>query len=157
MSKHINKIKLSTKIFNILIVDDDCDTANSFGEILSSRHHNVTIINDVVTCISKCQNQQYDIIFMDFHMDKINGVELTELIKKLFNAKSLIFAFTGDDSNNAIQQFKNIGMNGAFIKPIDIDLINNFMNILEQRNNLDIKLLKTVKFLRRQKNFILFD
>ena len=44
---------------------------------------------------------------------------------------ALIFAFTGDDSKSALKKFKEIGMIGAIIKPIDINIINKLMNSLE--------------------------
>lgn len=155
----INKLKNQNykQQFKILIVDDDNDIAETFGEILESRGHNVTVINEGISCVGKCQIYHYDIIFMDFHMDKINGVDVTDLVKNICNNKSLIFAFTGDDSNDALKKFENIGMDGAIIKPLDIDLINKLMNSLELRNSIDKRILKCIKNIRSKRQLFVFD
>lgn len=154
----INKLKQNKtrQQFKILIVDDDEITAEIFGDILKQRGHNITIATESATCINKCQNYQYDIIFMDFHMDCINGVDMTDLLKNSCHTTSIIFAVTGDDSRDALEQFKNIGMDGALIKPLDIDLINKLMNSLEMRNSVDKRVIKTMTT-PFKKHLIIFD
>lgn len=159
MKIYINKLKKQNinKQFKILIVDDDTNTAESFGEILQERGHNITVANESVSCIGKCQNHHYDIIFMDFHLNDIDGVDTTDLIKNIYCNKSLIFAFTGDDSHCALSKFKNIGMDGAIIKPLNIDLINKFMNTLELRHDIDKHVIKNIKDLKMKKQLFIFD
>ena len=120
---------------NILIVDDDINSSELFKEILEMRGHNVITLDEGVKCISKCLYDTFDIIFVDYHIGDIDGVELTDCLKDVVKTKSLIYAYTGDNSNQSIQLFKNVGMNGVFIKPININIINKFMSELENKNN----------------------
>jgi len=99
------------------------------------RGHNVITLDEGVKCISKCLYDTFDIIFVDYHIGDIDGVELTDCLKDVVKTKSLIYAYTGDNSNQSIQLFKNVGMNGVFIKPININIINKFMSELENKNN----------------------
>ena len=108
------------KSLNILIVDDDLKAGECFKTILELRNHNVTILNEGIRCISKCLTNHYDIIFMDYHIDDINGDEITEIIKNDYSNKSQIFAYTGDKSDSAI------------IKPVNMSLFNEVMNVLEK-------------------------
>lgn len=161
-SKLINRLKSSNSKhqFKILIVDDDLETAEAFGEILKTRGHNVTVTNEAISSVGKCQNCHYDIIFMDFHMGgtgDIDGVGATDLIKSCCYSKSLIFAFTGDDSRVALSKFQNIGMDGAIIKPLDIDLINKLMNSLELRNDLDKRVIQNIRDFKNRKQLFIFD
>jgi CheY-like chemotaxis protein len=134
------------KQYKILIVDDDVETARMFGELLKYRGHNVTIFNEAIDSVGSCQSKIYDIIFMDFHMEKLNGVDAADIIKSYCcKNNSMIFAFTGDDSVNAIKEFKTVGMNGALIKPIDINLINKLMGMLEKNCTISEKLSKNFK------------
>lgn len=151
------KSKQTKQEFAILIVDDDQIIGETFGEILESRGHNVSIALDSASCINKCQNYRYDIIFMDFHMDNVNGVDMTDLLKNVCNNTSIIFAITGDDSKKAIEQFKNIGMDGAIIKPINIDLINKLMGTLETRIGIDKRVIKTISFPTHKNQLMIFD
>ena len=80
----------------------------------------------------------YDIIFLDYHIGDIDGVDLADCIKDVFKHKSLIFAYTGDSSSSALDRFKIIGMNGALIKPLNIELIDSIMNNIE-KNDINIE------------------
>ena len=128
---------------NILIVDDDTNASELFKEILEMRGHNVVTLNEGVRCIANMHHRPnlYDIIFLDYHIGDIDGVDLTDFIKDIFKSEALIFAYTGDNSTSAVKKFKQTGMNGALIKPIDCRLINKIMNIIESEN--DKKLINT--------------
>jgi len=129
----------SKKKLNILIVDDDIISAELFKEYLSLRGHNVVNINEGVKCISTCLNNTYDIIFLDYHIGDIDGVELADCLKDVLNSKAIIYAYTGDNSSIALKKFKDIGMKGAIIKPLDLKSINNILNNIEDLNNNLIK------------------
>jgi len=141
--------------FNILIVDDEIEIAELLGEILKNRGHNVCIETEGVSGLSKCQSNQFDIIFMDFHMNDMNGIDVTDLLKNSCMNTSLIFAFTGDDSKYALKKFRDIGMDGAIIKPIEIDIINKLMNSLEIRDSIDKRVIKNFRDTYK-KHFFMF-
>jgi CheY-like chemotaxis protein len=119
------------KKMNILIVDDDLDGAECLKEILEYRGHNVKIIDDASRCITLCQNNKYDIVFMDYHMEGLDGAEVTMILKDQKIGKTIIFAYTGDSSKNAIGLFKGVGMTGAIIKPVDLNSFEMLLNNLE--------------------------
>ena len=124
---------------NILIVDDDENASELFKEILELRGHNVITLNEGVRCISNIQHNNYDIIFLDYHIGDIDGVDLADFIKDIFKSNALIFAYTGDNSSSAVTKFKETGMDGAIIKPIDYSLINKIMVQIENTNKINIK------------------
>ena len=126
---------------NILIVDDDENASELFKEILELRGHNVVTLNEGVRCISNVQTQKYDLIFLDYHIGDIDGVDLADFIKDIFKSNALIFAYTGDNSSSAVTKFKETGMNGALIKPIDCDLIDKIMNLIETSNKINTDLI----------------
>lgn len=139
------KSLLKRKIFNILVVDDDIDVADSLKTLLKSRGHNVTVVDDGLRCISHCKDKKkfYDIVFIDYHMEGLDGAQVTEIVKD-DNKKSLIFAYTGDDSQKAINDFKQVGMDGAIIKPIDINSIELLMSKLELLSFLDNSIIRNI-------------
>jgi len=136
-----------TKRLNILIVDDDQQSSKLFKELLETRGHNVSSISDEGQCISTClknNKNNFDVIFLDYHLESINGVELADIIKDSFKSSSIMFAYTGDFSNDALNKFKNIGMNGVIIKPINPELINQVMGHIEQNGNIDSVFVKRI-------------
>ena len=149
---YIKKQKL-----NILIVDDDTSSSDLFKEILELRGHNVTTLDEGVKCISKCLNSNFDIIFLDYHIGDIDGVELADCLKDVLHTKSIIFAYTGDNSKDAIDKFKNIGMKGAIIKPIEISVIDNIINQFEMNVESNEKIINlTNKKLKSNLNSIIY-
>ena len=133
--KKLNAIK--RKIYNILIVDDDKDTSEIFKSVLELRGHKVNTLHEGVSCISECKNNNYDIIFMDYHIPDIDGVQLADFIRDIYKSNSTLFAFTGDSSDNTLKQFKTIGITGALIKPIDTDLLDNILSAIENNGCID--------------------
>ena len=125
------------KSLNILIVDDDNECSTLFKKILELRGHKVDSINEGIGCVSKCHKTNYDIIFMDYHIEDIDGDQISTIIREDLNNKSKIFAYTGDKTNSAIENFKHSGMDGALFKPIDMNLFHDVMNIFE-RDHMEI-------------------
>ncbi len=122
------------KKLDILIVDDDITSGELFKEYLTLRGHNVVNITEGVQCISKCMKNTYDIIFLDYHIGDIDGVELADCLRDVLKTKSLIYAYTGDNSPAALEKFKEIGMNGAIIKPLNFSILNNILGDIEHHN-----------------------
>lgn len=122
-----------TRKYKILVVDDDVYSSSVLKIILGDKGYDVTVCNNSMECVSKCMKENYDIIFMDFHMELLDGADLTDVIKNTCNNKSIIFAFTGDSSKSAFSKFKNSNMIGALIKPVDIGTIERLMTIVENK------------------------
>ncbi|AYV81788.1 MAG: hybrid sensor histidine kinase/response regulator, partial [Harvfovirus sp.] len=143
------------KTFSILIVDDDVDVAENLKILLELRGHNIVIVDDGMRCITHCKDRErhYDIVFMDYHMEGLDGAQVTDIVKS-DEKKTLIFAYTGDSSQKAIDDFKQVGMDGAIIKPIDVMSIEMLMTRLEHACILDQSVIKNIT--RKSSNSILF-
>jgi CheY-like chemotaxis protein len=122
------------KKLNILIVDDDTISSELFKDILESYGHNVKTLDEGVKCLSNCIKNDYDIIFLDYHIGDIDGVELADCLKDVLHKKSSIYAYTGDSNPMIMKKCKDIGMNGAIIKPINLININKILlNIIRDK------------------------
>jgi CheY-like chemotaxis protein len=122
------------KKLNILIVDDDTISSELFKDILESYGHNVKTLDEGIKCLSNCIKNDYDIIFLDYHIGDIDGVELADCLKDVLHKKSSIYAYTGDSNPMIMKKCKDIGMNGAIIKPINVININKILsNIIRDK------------------------
>lgn len=148
----------TNKRLNILIVDDDENSRESLKYILSSRGHSVTTLDEGMKCVNRCSSNKYDIIFMDYHINDldgtISGTDISTMVKECFDIDTPIYAYTGDNSRGAIDDFKRNNMKGAFIKPVDPSLIYNFLQINENKQSTNIYLPRLA---RKNKNFIYFN
>jgi CheY-like chemotaxis protein len=147
--KTVTNMLCKKRILKILIVDDDIDVANSLKQLLEFRGHHVTIIDEGARCITHCSIFNYDIIFLDYHMEGLNGAQVADIVKKnnsncnsncnstCNTSPTLILAYTGDNSKTAIDLFKNAGMDGLVVKTVDVSDIYILMQNLEWRSKLD--------------------
>ena len=153
---HNTKANTKKRVLNILIADDDIEAAITLQEILEYRGHTVTIIDESPRCITTCCLNKYDLIFIDYQMQNLDGIQVVNIIKE-YISKTLIFAYTKDNSTSTIQQFKICGMSGALVKPIDLTNINktldNLLKNIEARTKLDQEIIKKSP----SKDLILFE
>ena len=138
----VTRDNIVKKKLNVLIVDDDDDSRESLRDMILSRGHNVSTLDDGMKCVNRCSETKYDIIFMDYYIGdldgELTGTDITGMIKECFNIDSDIYAYTGESSSDVVKDFKKHDMKGAFIKPIEPKLINSFFNIIENNKTDDI-------------------
>jgi CheY-like chemotaxis protein len=125
-------------------VDDDLDAGNMLKQLLEFRGHHVTVIDEGSRCITHCNLFRYNIIFMDYHMQGLDGAQVTDIVKKnnldCFDCPTLIFAYTGDNSKKAIETFRKVGMDGVIIKTVSVADFEILVMNLEWRLKLDKKI-----------------
>ena len=163
VSSPIQGYKHSKNRLDILIVDDDDASCESLKDIIDIHGHNVTTIYEGMGCVNRCTETKYDIIFMDYHIeniggdeiiDEVNGSVVTDLVKNGTDRDPHIYAYTGDNSYGVIKKCKENGMHGMFIKPVNPDLMREFLSIVETDINNTIKLKKLAL---KCKNFMYFE
>jgi CheY-like chemotaxis protein len=142
---------------NILIVDDDENSRESLRYILNSYGHNITTLDEGMKCVNRCAHIKFDLIFMDYHINDldgdIKGSDVTQMVKECFDTTVPIYAYTGDNSTDAINDMKKNDMKGVFIKPVDHNLIYNFLQINNKYKNNNLYLPRLA---RKNKNFMYF-
>jgi len=145
--------KIKKKNLNILIVDDDEECGECLKIILENDDHNVTIADEGAKCISLCQQNIFDVVFMDYHLEGIDGAHITQILKENISNHSMILAYTGDDSKLALNNFKNVGMDGVMIKPINAEHVSKLVKYIEECNG-EFNLVS--KLVKKHKNTIIF-
>jgi hypothetical protein len=107
-------------------------------------------------------------IFMDYHINETHidetqgeetdgslyGTDVTKMVRECFDIKTAVYAYTGDNSVNAVNDFKKNNMKGAFIKPVTPGLMNEFFTIVE-KNMDDVTQLSKLSL--KRKNFMYFE
>lgn len=152
------RYKNNNKKLNILIVDDDANSRDSLKDIIKVRGHHVVTLDEGLKCVNRCSENIFDMIFMDYHIGDLDGdlvgTDVIRMVRECFDVDTIIYAYTGDDSIDAINNFKKNNMKGAFIKPVDASIINEFFSIIE-KNMDDISQLSKLSL--KKKNFKYFN
>lgn len=108
----------------VLLVED-----NEINQIVASQNLenfglNVDIAEDGFQAVQKAKEKQYDMIFMDLQMPKMDGFEATKLIRE-FDKKTPIIALSASVQDTDREHSAQIGMNEHLEKPINLEKLKN--------------------------------
>jgi two-component system sensor histidine kinase BarA len=106
---------------NILVADDNEINLKLITALLDNLEASVVQAHDGQEAIEKAVLSPYDIIFMDIHMPKMNGMEVTGRIRSIEqpNQHTPIIALTADVISGTKEKVLASGMDDYLAKPID--------------------------------------
>jgi CheY-like chemotaxis protein len=117
-------LKIPTRV---LVVDDSRTTRSLVRKILSASRFTLDIeeASEGVTALEQLRDGRHDIVFLDYNMPGLNGVETLSEIKRLSPAVSVV-TMTSLVNDNIIHRTQAAGAL-AFLKkpfyPADIDTV----------------------------------
>ncbi|MCQ2978895.1 MAG: ATP-binding protein [Clostridia bacterium] len=132
---------------NILIVDDvDMNLKVSLG-LLKPLQMNIETAMSGEEAFEKCKNTMYDLIFMDYMMPRMNGIDATLLIRKELPlyANVPIVALTADAVTGANQKFIEAGMQDYVTKPINVEKIEKVLEKFLPKDKIHILTEQEIK------------
>lgn len=98
----------------------------------------ISTANNGIEAVVLCQEEAYDLIFMDILMPIMNGIEATKHISAMLPHAIIVIVSTQGDEENQIQALRN-GAKDYFVKPIQPDVFKHrlglYMNILNSDKN----------------------
>lgn len=124
LSKVINDQKPTSNIQPILLVED-----NKINQIVATKLlHSLGLIIDIAEdgeeAIDKIEQGDYFVILMDIQMPKMDGIEATKILRKKYNQQALkIIALTANITEEEVDYYHEIGMDGHLGKPYELDKI----------------------------------
>jgi len=111
------------KMKRALLVDDTEMILLIVKDKLSRCGLNVDTAENGRDAIEKVSNNEYDIIFMDYLMPDINGIEVTKRIRKWEKdnniKKNIIIALTANEDDGNKEMFLNSGFDAFVSKPVN--------------------------------------
>jgi len=118
--------ELVTEIFlnkRVLVVDDNEINVLIAKRLLSKWGLLIETASCGTEALAKIENGFFDLVFMDLKMPDINGYEVTKLIRKMdgdyFKSLPVVALSAAPIAEDHIQ-FKESGMNGHMMKPLDM-------------------------------------
>lgn len=120
---------------HVLVVEDSEFNYLVVGSLLERIGIQSTHVRTGETAVELMQNNTYDLILMDIHMDGIDGFETSKRIR-VFDEHTPIYALSGSLTEENKAKCEQIGLNGFFSKPIDPDMfIHAISSHLEKTHN----------------------
>ena len=116
-------------IKRVLIVDDNFDNAELLSHIVLSTGAQPLIAYNGKEAIEKARQENPDLIFMDIQMPIMDGYEATQILKSAIETKDIkIVALSAHISGADQPSLQKKGFAAYFTKPLNINLIKNFLN-----------------------------
>ncbi|MBQ7588546.1 MAG: response regulator [Lachnospiraceae bacterium] len=117
----------------ILVVDDNLTNLNVAGGIL--RKYGATVLTALSgkECLDILEKEHIDIIYLDYMMPEMNGIDTLECIRKMDGgafADLPVVSLTANVINGAREMFLEAGFSDFISKPIDIDRIERSLKNL---------------------------
>ncbi len=119
---------------SVLVVDDNNIAIEVLTHMLESFNYNVTSVTNGKDAIEKVNKNNFDIIFLDYKMPNMNGLETFKELKRIHKEKLpktiMITAYSHDIINHDID---HEGIKGYINKPISPSILYN--KIIEVLSN----------------------
>jgi DNA-binding response OmpR family regulator len=119
----------------ILVVEDDDDTAQSLTMLLSTQNHQVRWVRDGVSALEAADAHLPDMILLDLGLPELDGYEVARRLKDRQLAKDpLVVVTTGNGHEPDTTRLREMGIDLYLVKPIDpgvlLSLIARFRRVL---------------------------
>ncbi len=104
----------------VLVADDNIINQTILDRMLERLGHQVTVVGNGRQAVEAVSSGQFDVVFMDWMMPELDGIQATGLIRQLADvnkAKTPVIAMTANSMAGHEQQCLNAGMNGFVPKP----------------------------------------
>ena len=109
----------------ILLADDNADFANSLGDLLKARGHDVRIVYDGEDAIRAAQEFKPEVAFVDIGMPKIHGYDVARRMRSMPETSgALLVAVTGWGQEHDRKRAREAGFDRHLVKPVDPDEID---------------------------------
>ena len=113
----------------LLIVEDNKVNQQVAQGIMRNMGFSTDLANDGVEAVAAVQNKQYDLVFMDVNMPRLDGYQATQQIRALGGKFSSlpIIAMTANAMDGDKEHCIAAGMNDYLSKPIEKALLANIL------------------------------
>lgn len=107
-----------------LIVDDNKINIKIASKFIENYKFTIDTCLSGEECISLVKENMYDIIFLDYMMPGMDGIETLKHLKEIEGFNTPVVCLTADAVEGSKEKFLNAGFNEYIPKPIDRDLMD---------------------------------
>jgi two-component system, chemotaxis family, CheB/CheR fusion protein len=106
----------------ILVVDDNCDAAETLGALLAALGARVSVVHTGRAALDNLESFNPDTVLLDIGMPEMDGYEVSRRIRAMPNRRDvLLIALSGWGQEHDYRRSRVAGFDCHFVKPPDID------------------------------------
>lgn len=142
----------------VLVIDDDRLVCNSLKTIIQSKGIDVCDIGlSGEDAISLYERYHPDVLLMDIRMEKMNGVEASEVILHLHPEAKILFLTTFSDDEYIIKALQ-MGVKGYILKQNFDCILPSLEAVYMGQNVFNTEIISKIpKLVKKQNDFIIED
>lgn len=118
----------------VLIVDDNKMNIKVASHIMKPYNFEIDEALSGEECLNIIKNKDYDLIFMDYMMPDMDGIETLKNLKKIEGFKTPVIALTADAVVGAREKFIKAGFDEYVSKPIIKESLNKAIDNVLNKN-----------------------
>jgi DNA-binding response OmpR family regulator len=118
----------------VLVVDDDCDHAESLADVIEMRGHSVQIVNSGEAALACFRAADFDFVLLDVKLPGMNGVE-TFLEMRKIRPNAQVMMMTGYSVEQLVARAVEGGALGVLHKPFAAMQVLEFLSKLKPRSH----------------------
>jgi CheY-like chemotaxis protein len=104
-------------VVRVLVCDDNRDSAELVGELLTFSQHEVYLCNDGRSCVERAQLWEPDVAVVDIRMPGMSGYEVAQAMRSLaFGHDILLIAYSAYGEPEDVRRAKNAGFDVHIVK-----------------------------------------
>jgi diguanylate cyclase (GGDEF)-like protein len=116
----------------ILIIDDDADIRQQISEYINLSGYISSTAANAEEAINLLKNKKYDVVITDIKMPGMDGLALTDIIKKRYSSDVIVM--TGYSENYSYEEAVKKGASDFVFKPIRLEeLLLRLKRVLRER------------------------
>jgi CheY-like chemotaxis protein len=106
----------------ILVVDDNCDAAETLGALLAALGARVSVVHTGRAALDNLESFNPDTVLLDIGMPEMDGYEVSRRIRAMPDRRDvLLIALSGGGQEHDYRRSLAAGFDCHFVKPPDID------------------------------------
>ncbi len=122
----------SMQAFTILVVDDEAIARTNLEYVLKKEGYEVDTAENGAQAIQKLNVKEYDLVLTDLKMDKVDGMELLEITKKI-SPRTETVIFTGYATVSTAVDALRKGAVHYLSKPINLDELREVVRKIREK------------------------
>jgi DNA-binding NtrC family response regulator len=116
----------------IFLVDDDVLCLNLYQQFLKQLGYtNVHLFDNGNDCLESLSTLQPDIIFLDYNMDDLNGIDVLKQIKKFNPSITVLFISGQEDIEIAVNAMKQGALDYVVKSSLNTEKMSKIMERIE--------------------------
>ena len=105
---------------NVLVVDDNRDTAQAEAMLLKMHGHQVTLAHDGRSALELFESVKPDAVLLDIGLPVINGYDVAAKLRERGHTKELLIAVSGYGQSEDRERSLRAGFDHHLVKPVDV-------------------------------------